>query len=126
MWGDDSPAATIARLRELGVLEICVKQGERGATAFSAGGTEHVACPTRVTPVDTTAAGDSFNAAYLAARVAGQDVCSAAAAGHRLAAIVISHHGAIAPAEAMRGFSSKARASNLKFGAVSTCGPSKA
>ena len=48
--------------------------------------------------IDTTAAGDSFNAAYLAARLAGADPVAAARAGARLAAIVVTHRGAITPA----------------------------
>ena len=46
---------------------------------------------------DTTAAGDSFNAAYLAARLAGETPVSAAASAHRLAGEVIRHPGAIMP-----------------------------
>ena len=51
--------------------------------------------------VDTTAAGDSFAAAYLAARFAGQPPVDAAAAGHALAGVVVTHRGAIIPAGAM-------------------------
>ncbi|WP_041522683.1 sugar kinase [Gilvimarinus agarilyticus] len=45
--------------------------------------------------VDTTAAGDSFNAAYLASRIGGSDITSALAAGCRMSAKVIGHSGAI-------------------------------
>jgi 2-dehydro-3-deoxygluconokinase len=51
--------------------------------------------------VDTTAAGDSFAAAYLAARLAGEDPVAAARAGHRLAGLVVCHPGAIIPLAAM-------------------------
>jgi len=51
--------------------------------------------------VDTTAAGDSFAAAYLHARLSGADPRSAAAAGHRLAGQVVRYRGAIIPREAM-------------------------
>jgi 2-dehydro-3-deoxygluconokinase len=51
--------------------------------------------------IDTTAAGDSFAAAYLAARLAGIDPTDAARAGHRLAGVVVCHPGAIIPASAM-------------------------
>jgi 2-dehydro-3-deoxygluconokinase len=51
--------------------------------------------------VDTTAAGDSFAAAYIAARVAGSDPVEAARAGHRLAGVVVGYPGAIIPRYAM-------------------------
>lgn len=51
--------------------------------------------------VDTTAAGDSFAAAYLAARLAGAGPLDAARAGHRLAGVVVGHPGAIIPRGAM-------------------------
>lgn len=47
--------------------------------------------------VDTTAAGDSFSAAYLACRLQGGSPAQAAEAGHRLAARVIQHPGALIP-----------------------------
>ncbi|WP_262027838.1 sugar kinase [Microvirga sp. Mcv34] len=51
--------------------------------------------------VDTTAAGDSFAAAYLNARLSDESPRSAAAAGHRLAGQVVRYRGAIIPREAM-------------------------
>lgn len=55
--------------------------------------------PERV--VDTTAAGDSFSAGYLAARLNGGSAQRAAQRGHLLAATVIQHRGAIIPAAMM-------------------------
>ena len=55
-----------------------------------------------VTPVDTTAAGDSFAGGYLALRLAGADAQAAAAFGNRLAGRVIQHRGALIPAAAMQ------------------------
>jgi 2-dehydro-3-deoxygluconokinase len=53
--------------------------------------------PVEAPVVDTTAAGDSFAAAYLAARLVGADPIEAARAGHRLAGVVVCHPGAIIP-----------------------------
>ena len=100
LWGDASPAATVARLAKLGVKEIVVKSGADGATLFHDKTTTHVPCPAAITPLDTTAAGDSFNAGYLAARLKDASPLDAALAGHRLAAVVIQHRGAIVPKSA--------------------------
>lgn len=51
--------------------------------------------------VDTTAAGDSFAAAYIAGRLGGLMPRDAAAAGHALAGAVVAQRGAIIPRAAM-------------------------
>jgi 2-dehydro-3-deoxygluconokinase len=51
--------------------------------------------------VDTTAAGDSFAAAYLHARLIGAEPVAAGKAGHHLAGTVVCHPGAIIPRAAM-------------------------
>jgi hypothetical protein len=58
--------------------------------------------PEVVQPIDTTAAGDSFNAAYLAARLNGENPVAAATAAHGLAGQVIRHRGAIMPRASAR------------------------
>jgi len=97
LWGDASPEATIERMQAFGIAEIVVKNGHNSALVAAGGQREFVAVPEVVKPLDTTAAGDSFNAGYLAARLAGEDPIAAAAAAHRLAAQVIQHRGAIMP-----------------------------
>ena len=47
--------------------------------------------------LDTTAAGDSFNGAYLAAKFSGASQADALAKGHDCARHVVQHRGAIAP-----------------------------
>ena len=53
--------------------------------------------PVEAPVIDTTAAGDSFAAAYVAARLVGADPIEAARTGHRLAGVVVCHPGAIIP-----------------------------
>ncbi|WP_411287463.1 sugar kinase [Phenylobacterium sp.] len=57
--------------------------------------------PPALAAVDTTGAGDSFNAGYLARRLNGGSVAAAVAAGRSLAALVVQHSGAIIPRAAM-------------------------
>ncbi len=97
LWGDANPEATVARLQAFGIGEIAVKNGAESALIADKSGREFVPVPQVVEPVDTTAAGDSFNAAYLAARLNGEAPLAAVQAAHALAAEKIRHRGAIMP-----------------------------
>ena len=103
LFGDSDAFATARRLRGAGIGEVVVKQGSSGCVV--AVGYSEIVVPAEpgTAVVDTTAAGDSFNAAYLAARIARAEPSDAARAGHRLAAAVIGHPGAIIPRAAMPG-----------------------
>ncbi len=103
LWDDADPAAAIARLHSFGIGECVIKQGPDGAIVSTASMATRVSCPAIVEPVDTTAAGDSFNAGYLARRLAGDEPQQAAAFAHSLAAIVIQHRGAVVPPAATVG-----------------------
>lgn len=99
LFDDRDPADTLRRLQARGVEEVAVKAGQDPClVGFAGGAPAAVPISERVQPIDTTAAGDSFNAAYLAARLAGDAPEAAARAGHRLAARVIAVRGAIIPA----------------------------
>ena len=100
LYGELDAPAVIDQLQAAGVSEIVLKMGEQGCTVVSGEMTEHVAT-TPVPVVDTTSAGDSFNAGYLAERCRGSSPVEAATSGHRLAGAVIQHRGAIIPASAM-------------------------
>ena len=97
VWGDASPDATIDRLHAFGIGEVVVKNGANEAVVDHKGERARIAGPQHVRVVDTTAAGDSFNAAYLAARLQGSSPADAVAAAHRLASEVVQHRGAIIP-----------------------------
>lgn len=82
--------------------EVVLKLSEPASSLRFEGGSHEVkAEPIAAPVVDTTAAGDSFAAAYLAARLEGAAPIDAARAGHRLAGVVVCHPGAIIPRAAM-------------------------
>lgn len=82
--------------------ELILKLAEPTCILRFAGESHEVRAEPLTKPVvDTTAAGDSFAAAYIAARLAGSDPIEAARAGHRLAGVVVCYPGAIIPRYAM-------------------------
>ena len=82
-------------------LELVLKRPDLACRVRAPGTDVVVAAEPVEEVVDTTAAGDSFAAAYLAARLAGAEPAAAARAGHRLAGAVVRHPGAIIPRTAM-------------------------
>jgi len=91
----ESTVATLDFWENIGAREIVVKRGAEGVDIKSDGELSTVATQEIGKPVDTTAAGDSFNAAYLGARLLGKSPVDAALAGHTLASKVIMQPGAI-------------------------------
>lgn len=95
VFGDSSAEAVASRWHRYGTRKVAVKDGANGAYLSAGDGLAHIPVPSVVTAVDTTGAGDSFNAAFLAALLAGQTDHDAVIAGHRLASSVVRNQGAI-------------------------------
>ncbi len=98
LFGDADEASVRARILGYGVRVGALKRGAAGPIALDGSPAGPFPAATRV--VDSTAAGDSFNAAYLAARIEGRSEAECLVAGHALAVEVIGSPGAILPRKA--------------------------
>jgi 2-dehydro-3-deoxygluconokinase len=90
--GATTAEAVAAHWQGLGCNETVVKLGVNGCRLPNG---SIVAPPQALNPVDTSGAGDAFNAGYLHARLGGASLEEAAIEGHRLAGWVIMRPGAI-------------------------------
>jgi 2-dehydro-3-deoxygluconokinase len=104
LFGDTGPAETVERIRHQGPGEIIVKSGGAEALVAVDMAVTPVAPPQMIEPLDTTGAGDSFNGAYLAARLARKTPLEAAHYAHTIAGMVIRHHGALMPMKKLSEF----------------------
>lgn len=97
-FGDADVQATADRYAAAGAGVVVVKNGG-GEMLTRAGGDYAQHAPEVVDRiVDTTAAGDSFNAGFLGAWLMGGDISTSVRAGARLAAKVIGQRGALCEA----------------------------
>lgn len=110
LWGDSEEAQCVSRTIEFGVGEIVIKKGAEPCLIIQQGHCDEVPAIKldKQSVIDTTAAGDSFSAGYLATRLAGESVVMSARYAHLLASTVIQHRGAIIPIVAMPHSSIKA------------------
>lgn len=104
LWGEKPVEEVVARTQAAGVSEVVIKRGADSCLVAIAGepllDVPAVKLP-KEKVIDTTAAGDSFSAGYLAVRLTGGDAEAAAKRGHLTASTVIQYRGAIIPREAM-------------------------
>lgn len=88
--------AVAAQWHELGAEETIVKLGPEGCLA----GGRIISPAERLSPIDTSGAGDAFNAGYLHARIGGAQQADAARRGHELAGWTLMRRGAVPPRDA--------------------------
>lgn len=92
MGSPGDASAVAAHWQALGCKEVVVKLGELGCRLPDG---SLVPPPEVLQPVDTSGAGDAFNAGYLGARINGANPKEAAIEGHRLAGWCVMRAGAI-------------------------------
>lgn len=105
LWHDASPEETVARLRANGAKTIVVKLGRAGSIYSVGSEIARVGAAPVSAVIDTTAAGDAFDAGFLAGWIMDRRPDECCRAGSLLAAAVIQHPGAIIPATAMPSLS---------------------
>ncbi|MGA8143789.1 MAG: ribokinase [Candidatus Acidiferrales bacterium] len=90
--------ATAARCADLlmarGPKNVVIKMGAQGAYVATADGIRQMSPAFRVTAVDTTAAGDAFNAGFAVSLMSGKGALEAARFGAAVAAISVTRKGA--------------------------------
>jgi 2-dehydro-3-deoxygluconokinase len=96
-FGDTGPETTARRYLRAGAGAVVVKTGGGPVSVADDSGLQVIDGLPRVTPVDTTGAGDSFNGGYIAARLSGLDQDRSVYAAHALASRVVLHPGALIP-----------------------------
>ncbi len=97
--GKKSARKIIDRYIKHNPKEIIVKCGKDGCVIYNDGKTKIIPANIIKKPLDTTAAGDAFNGAYLAARFSGSKIEDAVHCGQKCASVVIEYPGAIVPRE---------------------------
>jgi ribokinase len=93
--GDDDPGRAAAALAAGGPL-VVVKDGERGAVATHPSGAAVSVAGRARTPVDTTGAGDTFNAAFLDSWLDGAELTESLARAVLAGALAVSAVGGTA------------------------------
>ena len=104
LWGEKPVEDVIARTQAAGVSEVVIKRGAESCLVATTGEATVEVPAVKLAKekvIDTTAAGDSFSAGYLAVRLTGGTPEAAAQRGHLTASTVIQYRGAIIPREAM-------------------------
>lgn len=98
-FGDRDAYETLARYTRYGAPNIIVKNSSEPVLFQQDGAVRHVNVEPASTVVDTTAAGDSFNAAVLASTMKSIDFDEGIKAGCQLAGQVVRQKGALVPVD---------------------------
>ncbi|MGW3247472.1 sugar kinase [Streptomyces sp. NPDC001070] len=96
LTGKESPEAVLGALRARGPKVIVLKMGADGALVADGGDVTRIPAH-RVTPVDASGAGDTFDGAFAARLVEGASAVEAARYAAVAAALTTTGHGAVRP-----------------------------
>lgn len=96
LFGEQSEQDVLSRFQSYKNCTGALKRGALGPVSINLSSSDQRFDPAD-TIVDTTAAGDGFNGAYLAARLTGQTQSEALKGGHDLASRIVGYPGAIIP-----------------------------
>ncbi|WP_109312688.1 sugar kinase [Ruegeria sp. AU67] len=102
-FGDRDSIATLNRYAEIGVDQIVVKNSAQPVVFQKDSQRDEVDVDPVTGVVDTTAAGDSFNAGVLASILRADDLTAGIRQGCRLASHVVRHKGALIPVDVNLG-----------------------
>ncbi|WP_375749209.1 sugar kinase [Vibrio sp. HN007] len=99
IWGDNAIDDALTRLKESGVSKVVLKLGSDGCLFrdFAEAENQMITTIPVENVVDTTSAGDSFNAGFLSGYIRGISPKECCIRGNQLASAVIQHKGAIVP-----------------------------
>ena len=97
IWGDLNQIETVERYIQAGVQEVVLKDGSSPVRFYSNGTSGECKTPRATKVVDTSGAGDAFNAGYLSARLMGKSTEASVCFGQQMAREVICHYGARIP-----------------------------
>ncbi|MEM1602507.1 MAG: sugar kinase [Candidatus Bathyarchaeia archaeon] len=94
-FGTSEPERAADKALKYGVEIVGIKLGERGSFVKSKDGRKVFAPAFKVKPVDTTGAGDGWNAGLLLGVIRGWDLEKCAKVANAVGALVVTRHGAI-------------------------------
>jgi 2-dehydro-3-deoxygluconokinase len=94
-WPANDISHTLRRLKEMGPDIIAMKSGADGCGLWSDNGLVEYPAPVGISVVDTTGAGDAFNAGFIAGLVRGEELKVCCDLGQRVASQALAVQGAI-------------------------------
>ena len=113
MYGDDDLISVIKRYQSFGVDRLAYRMGEKGSVLFD-GKAQTIKAMEGLSVVDTTGAGDAYNAGFIHSMLSGRTFAECGTFATACAAVAIEEEGGMA-----KGFSKEKVEQKLKEAKVS-------